>query len=131
MNIVTPSMLLLSTGPPVIHAMFTVPNLALENAMACRVFRKLKLGLIAEHPALTEEYALSTFRAASGIPKRSKGGATNGDNVELRTVIHSLPSSYDSEQTKKGSLAINVTQKTETDSSSYFETRKPYVEGEV
>lgn len=28
------------------RAMFTVPNVALTNAMACRVFRQLKLGLI-------------------------------------------------------------------------------------
>lgn len=44
LNIVTVVMVLVPTVPAVFHAMFTVPNVALENAMACRVFRKLKFG---------------------------------------------------------------------------------------
>ncbi|EJD43639.1 hypothetical protein AURDEDRAFT_137862 [Auricularia subglabra TFB-10046 SS5] len=42
LNIVTVVMVLAPTVPAVFHAMFTVPNVALENSMACRVFRKLK-----------------------------------------------------------------------------------------
>jgi hypothetical protein len=44
------SMILLKTGPAVIHAMFTIPNVALENAMATRVFRAVALGVIKDVP---------------------------------------------------------------------------------
>ncbi|EPQ53552.1 hypothetical protein GLOTRDRAFT_24191, partial [Gloeophyllum trabeum ATCC 11539] len=37
---------LLAPIPATFHALFTVPNLALQNAMACRVYRQLKLGII-------------------------------------------------------------------------------------
>ncbi|KAJ6600445.1 hypothetical protein DFH09DRAFT_1128280 [Mycena vulgaris] len=33
--------------PPIIHAILAIPNVAPENAMACRVFRALRLGFIA------------------------------------------------------------------------------------
>ncbi|KAJ7657757.1 hypothetical protein DFH06DRAFT_453890 [Mycena polygramma] len=39
-------MVLDQSMPPVFHAMFAIPNIALENAMACRVFRALRLGYI-------------------------------------------------------------------------------------
>jgi len=35
--------------PPAYHAMLSIPNLALENSMACRVFRAVKLGFIKDH----------------------------------------------------------------------------------
>ena len=42
-------MLLMSNLPVFYHWMFSVPNLALENAMACRVYRAVKLGVIKNH----------------------------------------------------------------------------------
>ena len=39
-------MLLVPDFPAVYHTMLSVPNLALENAMACRVYRAVKLGFI-------------------------------------------------------------------------------------
>ncbi|KAJ7605795.1 hypothetical protein FB45DRAFT_951962 [Roridomyces roridus] len=32
--------------PPSLHTLFSSPNIALENAMACRVYRALRLGMI-------------------------------------------------------------------------------------
>ena len=49
MNIFTVISVMSSGFPPLLRAMFTVPNVALTNAMACRVFRQLKLGLIVEN----------------------------------------------------------------------------------
>ncbi|CAL1708186.1 unnamed protein product [Somion occarium] len=48
--------ILLSTPaiPPAYRAMATVPNLALQNAMACRVFRLLKLGVIPDPSSFPE-----------------------------------------------------------------------------
>ena len=51
MNILTVVSILAPSFPPVLHAMFTVPNIALTNAMACRVYRQLRLGLLMDHPA--------------------------------------------------------------------------------
>jgi hypothetical protein len=38
--------MLFTRVPAVYHAMLTAPNIALESAMACRVFRGVKLGVI-------------------------------------------------------------------------------------
>ncbi|CAL1707959.1 unnamed protein product [Somion occarium] len=47
-NLTTTIILLTSLISPTSQAMLTIPNLALQNAMACRVFRLLKLGYIRE-----------------------------------------------------------------------------------
>ncbi|TDL22010.1 hypothetical protein BD410DRAFT_789098 [Rickenella mellea] len=44
-NIVTMTLILTPSIPPVLHPIVTVPNLAIENMMACRVFRAVKFGL--------------------------------------------------------------------------------------
>jgi hypothetical protein len=46
LSIVFATMLIAPSVPAVYHSMFSVPNLALENAMACRVYRAVKLGFI-------------------------------------------------------------------------------------
>ncbi|KIJ38706.1 hypothetical protein M422DRAFT_231070 [Sphaerobolus stellatus SS14] len=46
-NILTMGMILAPASlPAVFHAMFTVPNMALANSMACRVYREIKFGRI-------------------------------------------------------------------------------------
>jgi len=52
MNIVTMTMNLTPSVPPVYRSMVTIPNAALQNVMASRVFRKLKLGLIVERESV-------------------------------------------------------------------------------
>lgn len=46
LSISTCAMLVAPGLPAVYHATIAIPNLALENAMACRVFRAVKLGHI-------------------------------------------------------------------------------------
>ena len=46
-------MILIPNIPAIYHLMFSIPNLALENAMACRVYRAVKLGLI-KNPESTQ-----------------------------------------------------------------------------
>lgn len=36
--------------PPILSGMFSIPNVALQNTMACRVYRLLKLGRISDDP---------------------------------------------------------------------------------
>ncbi|KAI0072256.1 hypothetical protein K474DRAFT_1605455 [Panus rudis PR-1116 ss-1] len=45
-NIVSMAVILAPSVPPVFRAMFAIPNFTLQNAMATRVFRMLKLGLL-------------------------------------------------------------------------------------
>ncbi|KAI0795902.1 hypothetical protein C8Q75DRAFT_351708 [Abortiporus biennis] len=52
LNIVAMVVILTPSVPPVLAAMFTIPNIALQNAMACRVFRQIKLGVL-KNPANT------------------------------------------------------------------------------
>ncbi|KAH7910122.1 hypothetical protein BJ138DRAFT_1009500 [Hygrophoropsis aurantiaca] len=62
-NILALLMILLPTTPPVFQAMFTIPSVALESSMACRVFRSVKLGVIMDSPTtmVTEDSSV-TFR---------------------------------------------------------------------
>ena len=53
MNIVSMVVILTPSVPPIIRAMFTVPNVALQNTMACRVYRLLKLGVIRDDTEVT------------------------------------------------------------------------------
>lgn len=50
MNLATTISMLAPSFAPILHAIFTVPNIALSNAMACRVYRQLKLGILIEKP---------------------------------------------------------------------------------
>ena len=47
-------MLVAPAIPPVYRTMLSVPNLALENAMACRVYRAVKLGFIKDYQSARE-----------------------------------------------------------------------------
>ncbi|CAL1702823.1 unnamed protein product [Somion occarium] len=44
--------LVTSSFPPALRAVLTMPTVALQNAMACRVYRLLKLGFIEEDPSI-------------------------------------------------------------------------------
>lgn len=52
-NLLTSVMVLAPHVPPVYHAMFTIPNVALMNSMACRVFRAIKFGTLKAKPTTT------------------------------------------------------------------------------
>jgi len=46
-NVLSTAMILAPASiPPLFHVMFTIPNVAINNAMACRVYRDIKFGLI-------------------------------------------------------------------------------------
>ncbi|TCD65198.1 hypothetical protein EIP91_002984 [Steccherinum ochraceum] len=45
-NIAAATIILIPSVPPVYRAMFSPPNVTIQNAMACRVYRQLKIGLI-------------------------------------------------------------------------------------
>lgn len=67
-------MVLSPSVPPVFHAMFSVPNIALESAMACRVFRAVKLGFIKDTHLTTNGSTLRSTRLQFD----------NGDSIALK-----------------------------------------------
>ncbi len=53
MNIGTMICILVPSLSPAYHVILAVPNVALMNAMACRVFRQVRLGLLINYPSST------------------------------------------------------------------------------
>jgi len=64
-------MILIPNLPTIYHSMFSVPNLALENAMACRVYRAVILGFIKD-PESTHHG--NTVESPNNAPKESDRG---------------------------------------------------------
>lgn len=63
------AVMLLVPVPSVYRAMLSVPNLALENAMACRVYRAVKLGSIQDPPTT---HSIKTLRFNTATAKSSR-----------------------------------------------------------
>ena len=62
-NIIFVAMILAPGLPPSYHSMLSVANLGLENAMACRVYRAVKLGLIKNHHSTSLGHSIRSFGA--------------------------------------------------------------------
>ncbi|KAF8515739.1 hypothetical protein JB92DRAFT_2716890 [Gautieria morchelliformis] len=111
MNLLTMILLLLSSSsiPPVIKAMFTIPNVALENSMACRVFRNIKLGKTTNANVRTTGNG-SSVSADHGLPVyalKSFGGGERRGRVEIRRTVEQFddagPSGLDKAKIAGGS----------------------------
>ncbi|KAF9045139.1 hypothetical protein BJ165DRAFT_1602816 [Panaeolus papilionaceus] len=68
-NLVAVIMFWITAVPPTYRSMFTIPNIALMNIMACRVFRKTKFGIFRE-TAISTSHIIST-RVTQGISSNS------------------------------------------------------------
>ena len=87
-NFATLAVLLNSRIPVIIRATSPIPNIALQNAMACRVFRHLKLGYIKRSPerfcssvsnSITPDVTQSLdFMSPSGLIASNISGSTDG-----------------------------------------------------
>ncbi|KAG1725080.1 uncharacterized protein EDB91DRAFT_1062437 [Suillus paluster] len=68
LNVATMVMILAPSAPPVYHAFLSLPNIALENSMACRVFRSIHLGRIGVPTSTSAGFSTSAEpRLPSGI----------------------------------------------------------------
>lgn len=63
MNILTMAMILSKSVPAIFRAMFTIPNVALENAMTTRAFRAISLGIVQDQLTIGQSMELSNFRS--------------------------------------------------------------------
>ena len=71
---------------PILHALLTVPNVAIMNAMACKVFRDVKFGNYKETvtlPSLPQTWPLNVN--SSSLP--SSHTASEGKGAEGETGI--------------------------------------------
>jgi hypothetical protein len=51
-NILQMTMILTPSVPPILRAMFSIPNIAITNAMACRVYRNIRFGRMQDKPTI-------------------------------------------------------------------------------
>ncbi|KAJ3551972.1 hypothetical protein NM688_g4405 [Phlebia brevispora] len=121
MNIFTVITVMSSGFPPLLRAMFTVPNVALTNAMACRVFRQLKLGLLVEnHISGVSGLSQKSLPIQLLPPSQFSRGTTRADSsaghsdkthvaVEIRTDMETETyREQDSQWKTKGIVSSNV-----------------------
>ena len=107
MNLFTVIMIFAPTTSPIIRAMFTIPNLALENSMACLVFRQLKLGILKTPGSQTTARSRSGVQLPIVFTRRNVGTDTSVGDGTSASDIHKLSSINLKEE---GPLEVNVTQ---------------------
>ena len=96
--------------PPVFHAMSTVPNMAVNNAMACRVFRDIKFGHISS--TATTVRTLPTFKAVEPGPTGGTAGRRKHDNLDTFELQTSTGTTGIDERKYKGS-GVHITKSIE------------------
>jgi hypothetical protein len=78
------------TTNQVLHTLFIPPHIALESAMACRVFRSLRLGLILEAEDTTAHFSTQRHHlpqaAVMASSDRSVPGVYGSGNSHHRPV---------------------------------------------
>ena len=91
------AVLVLLFGPgisPVIRTALSVPSVVLQNAMACKVFRLLKLGLIEDDPTITISFKTSPDRTRNAVTYDTQGSSRSGDDIGLST-LPTTPTRYE------------------------------------
>ncbi|TCD66862.1 hypothetical protein EIP91_000816 [Steccherinum ochraceum] len=87
LNLVAAIVILTPSVPPVLRAMFSIPNVALQNVMACRVYRQLKIGLIREQP----QPVVLTSRGTMQFSRTAVASKANSQSqVESHISLHNL-----------------------------------------
>lgn len=78
MNVIAMTIVLTPSAPPIYRAMVAPPNIAIQNVMACRLFRKLKLGIIGNAPESSQQSLQMSWRNGNhGLPPISIGSSGN------------------------------------------------------
>jgi hypothetical protein len=101
LSIATCAMLVAPGVPAVYHATLAIPNLALENSMACRVFRAVKLGHIKDIQVVSLSGTNFRFNPVSFGPE-------NGTTMERHGFDGSRELQFSTNTTKTTGAAENV-----------------------
>jgi hypothetical protein len=110
LNILVVVLVFIDGVPPVLRAMLTVPNLALENIMACRVFRMLK-------------FAAQPHDSGMGSSGRSLPSAARIALPRREDMEHGLGLSV-LRNTPNVDVAVNVSRHIDVSDDSYLDMRK-------
>jgi len=112
-NIVMVTLMLSHSIPPIIRGTFVVPYVVVENVMACKVFRDVRLGLIDPHPSahcdgLSKQ---NTFRPAqingNGTLSKLVFGDRPTSHVDM-SIVHSTNDVDDGSQMQAGTLPCAI-----------------------
>lgn len=93
LNVATMVMILDPSAPPVYHAFLSLPNIALENSMACRVFRAIHLGTI-RFPSSTSRSLSTSGSLAVRVPSgmiRYEDRFPHPIRPQMYNDLHSTP----------------------------------------
>lgn len=111
MNIATMVIIFTPSVPPIIRAMFTMPNVALQNIMSCRVYRLLKLGYVRDEiGSYSQESGIvrcpHTFQYEDDVVgTRGKPDVVTESNTSTAFTLHSV-----SQKSKTLPMNIQITQ---------------------
>ncbi|KAJ7771263.1 hypothetical protein DFH07DRAFT_999409, partial [Mycena maculata] len=114
-NILTLVMGIAPSISPTFHGIFPMPNIALENGMACRVFRALRLGLLRPD----SDSDLTTWRSLVGTasqpnrrtPARSSNITLGGLTMHQRASDLNMPMTKKVDTDEGGSQEDSLTKK--------------------
>ncbi|CAL1707957.1 unnamed protein product [Somion occarium] len=120
-NVVVLITLLMSLISPTFQGMLTIPNIALQNAMACRVFRLLKLGLIREDASIvTPSMGSLAFRstrrphATFATTQESTLGAIGEETEDIALAVLRTKQDSESNTSPQDSTPNTIVQELET-----------------
>lgn len=117
MNILTVVSILAPSFPPILHAMFTVPNIALTNAMACRVYRQVRLGLLLEKPLTQASQQSAPIQL---IPTNGSRAFTRStQNRDIESIGHEQMSN------KAAMMAVHIQHETEYHAEDTYRVPSP------
>ena len=117
-NIVLIILLYSPNVPALEHAMYTVPNSALANVMACIVFRQIKFGLIAPDGTSHYDKSIVSQRDNNGgfLPRFANSGDPSTLGSSVTADPYSVRGINSSAQSADGmKLEIDVTKTVERD----------------
>ena len=126
MNIITLAVILSSSVPPVIRAVFTVPNIIVQNSMACRVYRFLKLGIIS-NTAQTFTLRSDRFNLRCLVDMSNPNGGTRTQTTAEVSTAHphlttpTLPNVAHSEGLLPLQLQVHIAKEVDVDVESKIE----------
>ncbi|KAH7910528.1 hypothetical protein BJ138DRAFT_1008626 [Hygrophoropsis aurantiaca] len=93
-NMLLVVMIALRTTNPVLRAMFSVPCVAFESSMACRVFRSVQLGAMMDSPSIASlsnlEIIPGSHALTTSYPLRILHGRESVSATVNSTVAHSV-----------------------------------------
>jgi hypothetical protein len=112
LNVVVIAMIIVPQSP-LLHAVFIIPHVALESAMACRVFRSLRLHFIVEIDGSTAQISTQPLQFAVVLDPRmasadgsvlGRHGSRNSRHRQVVTEISQISDSAEPNSNPVGKL---------------------------